>query len=1269
MAIVGRQNRDDDIVQAATQFSWSESDYESSPRPPKRRRLGNETPKSNGGQKFASTRFRREGRRDSPIATPLDDSDDSTPSQGERSKAALGPPDRTTKEQSNHEKNDQTPETGYGAKKNKISIHAPKHAEELNDVFYTQPPPPDSSPYRIRGPIWQKKPRPLSPLARNSVIPSDKIESEDDEIIRNAAIAVAQRPHSRPISAQSEVQDSGVARPPPPVQLAGLANPTAAINIAQEMADIPSDAFASSSSSSSPVKLQDDKVVFISSQPTVGLVSGPQLAAPMNGLRQKTLFGDNVDNLGTQSQNTKRHNWPIAKKDEPPTHHKLNQDALKTWIYPTNLGTIRDYQYNIVHRGLYHNLLVALPTGLGKTFIAATVMLNWFRWTKEAQIVFVAPTKPLVSQQVEACFGIAGIPRSATSMLTGGIAPGLRAEEWNEKRIFFMTPQTIINDLKTGICDPKKIVLLVVDEAHRATGGYAYVEVVKFLRRFNQSFRILALTATPGSTVEGVQQVIDGLDIARVEIRTENSLDIRQFVHTRHTETMLFDFSDEQSMCMEFFSKALQPLVSQLNSLNAYWGKDPMALTPYGLTQARAKWMSSDAGRRAPFGLKGKVNSIITILASLAHSIELLKYHGIAPFYRSILRFRNGQEDGPKSGKYHKQINEDESFDKLLSRVRRWINDDNFIGHPKLEYLQEVVLNHFVNASEGHNDSSGEPPSSTRIMVFAHFRDSAEDIVRVLKRHDPMVRPHLFVGQHASKGAEGMDQKHQLEVIQKFKKGVFNTLVATSIGEEGLDIGEVDLIICYDSSSSPIRMLQRMGRTGRKRQGNIVLLLMKGKEENSFSQAKDNYERMQAMIATGDRFSFHEDRSSRIVPRKVQPVVDKRVVEIPTENTQKDLPEPTRRGRPPKRPKKRFNMPDDVHTGFMNVSEMLNGSTTTRGTPRSKSLPRSLEDFGEINNPSLGEVILGQAQEKELSRKYTYVYGDDDDNIVRPPRLDAFPKHQRTLRKTKRIGHSWRSQKLVQTLSAIHSYDEAKGTAIGESLHMSDVEAGDLSEDVEENEELPISDTHLNEVEQRAAPPRNRGGLPKNPPKSYPRAPRKRGQRTYEMNNDDMEAPESSAPKSSARMRLPSQAVDLGSYDTSGEDIPDGEPSSELRDFVVDDDDILSQTSSLPDPSQVVEKTQKTRERQRPLPNEESDDDDLPAPSQVVGKTPRADEMLRDELDHDSDLDLLEAVAPPGDIGKDNADVSNDSDVEMIERPRHEMMKKKRRIVDDSSSE
>ena len=747
-----------------------------------------------------------------------------------------------------------------------------------------------------------------------------------------------------------------------------------------------------------------------------------QLRAPQTNLKQTTLFGApqtpaSDDDL-SQTQ-TRSHNWPLASRSEAPTHHRLDHAALQSWTYPTNVGSIRDYQFNIVARGLYHNLLVALPTGLGKTFIAATIMLNWYRWTDDAQIVFVAPTRPLVSQQVDACFRTAGIPRSATTMLTGGIPPGVRAEEWSAKRVFFMTPQTIINDLKTGICDPKRIVLLVVDEAHRATGGYAYVEVVKFLRRFNTSFRVLALTATPGSTVEGVQEVIDGLGISRVEIRTEDSLDIRQYVHHRNIETTVFEYSEELIMCMDLFAKALQPLVNKLRGMNAYWSQNPMTLTPYGCTQARQKWMNTDAGQRASWPVKNMVMGVFSILASLAHAIELLKFHGVGPFYHKLVTFRTENEGkGEKGSKHKEEIIKSEPFQTLMSRIQTWVSDRSFIGHPKLEALRSIALNHFMDAGEGRQEGQDQiSPARTRIMVFAHYRDSAEEIVRVLKRDEPMIRPHVFVGQANSKESEGMNQKTQLEIIDKFRRGVFNTLVATSIGEEGLDIGEVNLIVCYDGSASPIRMLQRMGRTGRKRAGQIEVLLMKDKEYDNFLKAKDNYEKMQEMIASGKRFTFHEELSPRIVPRDIQPLVDKREVEIPIENTQPDLPEPKKRAKPPKRPPKKFHMPDNAQLGFTTVARLISGEEERASTKTARQSP-SPEPV-----PPNSAVFLTDAETKELERVYQSISGEEA-QVVEPPRLDAHPAAQREFRPTAWISHSRASRVLSKMVNAMHEFSD-----------------------------------------------------------------------------------------------------------------------------------------------------------------------------------------------------------------------------------------------------
>ena len=78
-----------------------------------------------------------------------------------------------------------------------------------------------------------------------------------------------------------------------------------------------------------------------------------------------------------------------------------------------------------------------------------------------------------------------------------------------------------------------------VDEAHRGTGNHAYAQVVRYLTAKNPHFRLLALTATPGGTPDKVQDLVDGLHISHIEIRDENSLDLRPFIHEKVTPQSL----------------------------------------------------------------------------------------------------------------------------------------------------------------------------------------------------------------------------------------------------------------------------------------------------------------------------------------------------------------------------------------------------------------------------------------------------------------------------------------------------------------------------------------------------------------------------------------------------------------------------------------------------------------------------------------------------------------------------------------------------------
>ena len=676
----------------------------------------------------------------------------------------------------------------------------------------------------------------------------------------------------------------------------------------EELDDLPSDAFDSSFLSNSGAQHSQRSIISSIRQPI-------RIPSQQTSFRQTTLHGDTLQEEPSQPQHTSNYAYVADMGPEKVTHHKIDRDAMQTWVYPTNLGAIRDYQFSIVKSSLFSNTLVALPTGLGKTFIAATVILNFYRWTRDAKLIFVAPTKPLVSQQVDACLQVAGIPRSDTTLLTGETAPALREAEWASKRLFFMTPQTLQNDLSKGYADPKSIALLVIDEAHRATGEYAYVKVIGFMRRFTNSFRVLALTATPGASVESVQEVIDNLGVSHVEIRTEESIDIRKYVHSRDIERLSLEPSLEMETVQDLFSKALKPFCDRLSQQNIWFGRDPMALTTFGLMKAQREWMAGPA-RHLNDGTKFMLFATFGLLKSLAHPIKLLSFHGIRACYSSLQEMRSeceANDKKEKGSKLRKQFFRDPNAEEMMMTIERWLKDPTFESHPKLSFLKQQLAEHFIDQAPGAN---------TRAIVFNEFRDSAEDIVRALNRDVPNVKASVFVGQADSKRSAGMKQADQIKTIQRFKDGEFNVLVATSIGEEGLDIGQVDLIICYDASSSPIRMLQRMGRTGRKRAGRVILLLMKGKEEDKFAEAQDKYAGIQKLICDGARFNFRDDLSERIVPRSIKPTVDKRHVEIPIENTQNPgLPEPKRRaGRLPKTSKKKFHMPDDAETGFVTAS-------------------------------------------------------------------------------------------------------------------------------------------------------------------------------------------------------------------------------------------------------------------------------------------------------------------------------------------------------------
>ena len=168
-----------------------------------------------------------------------------------------------------------------------------------------------------------------------------------------------------------------------------------------------------------------------------------------------------------------------GKKEEFIEHKYIKQHSI----------VARQYQTDIAKSAIQNNTAVILPTGIGKTIIAFLVIAEIL----PEKILFLAPTKPLITQHFESCKKFLTIDEKEILMLSGSIPAKKRVELFDQATIVISTPQTIKNDLENKRYDLKEFGLVIFDEMHKAVEKYAYVEIA---RRFNGL--VLGLTASPG---------------------------------------------------------------------------------------------------------------------------------------------------------------------------------------------------------------------------------------------------------------------------------------------------------------------------------------------------------------------------------------------------------------------------------------------------------------------------------------------------------------------------------------------------------------------------------------------------------------------------------------------------------------------------------------------------------------------------------------------------------------------------------------------------
>ena len=460
----------------------------------------------------------------------------------------------------------------------------------------------------------------------------------------------------------------------------------------------------------------------------------------------------------------------------------------------------RLYQKNIAETCESHSTLVVLPTGLGKTLIAVMTVK---KRVNEGKVLFLAPTKPLVEQHFKTLKSILGDRK--IEMLTGANPPDKRKQTYEWGEIVVATPQIIDNDL--DFVNMKNVALIIFDEAHRAVGNYSYTKIAdRYLEEREQIQRkahTIGMTASPGSSAEKILEICKNLGIEKIEIRDENDEDVKPYINEVSYEWIRVDLPPEFEVIRDNLRGVYQDAVNQLKSmgyLRAYYKTVPKS----ELIAIGQKIRLSNSGS------KFRAATCYAIALKIEHAIELIETQEVGAFRQYFERLK---KDNTKA---QKEIFRDARVIKALD-----ISVKCGISHKKVEKTLETVQSQLLRNK------------NSKIIVFTQYRDVAEEISQRLNAIEG-VSAAKFIGQTNREGDKGLKQREQIEIMDQFRKGYYNVMVATSVGEEGLDVPNTDLVVFYEPNPSEIRTIQRRGRTGRNIPGKVVFLITRGTRDETF---------------------------------------------------------------------------------------------------------------------------------------------------------------------------------------------------------------------------------------------------------------------------------------------------------------------------------------------------------------------------------------------------------------------------------------------------
>ncbi|MEM3781824.1 MAG: helicase-related protein, partial [Candidatus Micrarchaeaceae archaeon] len=325
---------------------------------------------------------------------------------------------------------------------------------------------------------------------------------------------------------------------------------------------------------------------------------------------------------------------------------------------------------------------------------------------------------------------------------------------------------------------------------------------------------IVGLTASPGSKPERIVALVEALNIRHIESRTSADEDVIAYVMPKYMHTTEVEPSETIRRIAALVKPVAEESLRSLRSMGLFSFKSAESIPKGRLIQ-----LGDEIRKISAKGYRfGAFFSYVKLLHA-EHLYDLLTTEGLYPF-KAYVDSLNAREH--KSRALENFVN-----NANIREACRIAGEAIKAGeeHPKVRALVDILY-----ANRGKS-----------AIVFAQYRSTIKMLVEKLQQNGFDAR--AFVGKR-----EGITLEQQKKAIEEFRSGAFNVLVASSIGEEGLDIPSVDLVVFYEPIPNEIRNIQRRGRTGRFRAGDVFVLVAKGSKDEVYLFVSRSRERKMSYL-------------------------------------------------------------------------------------------------------------------------------------------------------------------------------------------------------------------------------------------------------------------------------------------------------------------------------------------------------------------------------------------------------------------------------------